>query len=258
MIILKNNIDLLGMKEAAKIASDSLRLAKKLIKDGVSAKYIDDEIRDFIFSKGGRPSFLGYETDNKVYNYSTCISINEEVVHGLPKESKILKAPMIVKVDVGVEYDGYHSDTAWTFALGEVPQKVILLMKATKEALYNSINVAYKGNKVSAITYAIYNTVKKYGFEPARGVTGHGIGLELHEDPIIFNHPADIDADWRIKVGMGLAIEPMINMGKGNVKSKRDGWTIVTKDGKWSAHYEHTIFITREGPIILTEDIDVQ
>jgi len=175
----------------------------------------------------------------------------------LPLESKILKGPMLVKVDVGVEFDGYHSDTAWTFSLGDIPAKMVLLMKATKEALYRGIDSAKPGKRVSDITYAIYETVKRYGFEPARGVTGHGIGLDLHEDPLIFNHPDDIDSDYKIKPGMALAIEPMITAGNGYVKTGKDGWTISTKDGSWSAHYEHTVFIGKEGPIILTEDIDV-
>ena len=257
MIILKNDVDLLGMKESAKIASSALRLAKNLIRDGVTAKEIDDAIREFILSKGARPSFLGYKVEGKTYNYSTCISINDEVVHGLPLENKVLKGPMLVKVDVGVEFEGYHSDTAWTFALGDVSERRILLMKATKEALYKGIGFAKPGRKVSDITYAIYETVRRYGFEPARGVTGHGIGLDLHEDPLIFNHPEDIDYDYGIKVGMALAIEPMIAEKRGYVKTGKDGWTILTKDGSWSAHYEHTVFVSKDGPIILTEDIDV-
>lgn len=257
MIILKNELDLIGMRESAKIASSALRLAKRIIREGISAKEIDEALRDFIISKGARPSFLGYKVEGKIYNYSTCVSINEEVVHGLPLESKILKGPMLVKVDVGVEFDGYHSDTAWTFSLGDIPAKMVLLMKATKEALYRGIDSAKPGKRVSDITYAIYETVKRYGFEPARGVTGHGIGLDLHEDPLIFNHPDDIDSDYKIKAGMALAIEPMITAGNGYVKTGKDGWTISTKDGSWSAHYEHTVFIGKEGPIILTEDIDV-
>ncbi len=256
MIILKNEIDLAGIKEASKIASGSLRLAKRLIRKGISAKYINDEIVDYIISKGGRPSFLGYKTDNKVYRYGTCVSINEEVVHGLPLKNKILIPPMLVKIDVGVEFDGYHSDTAWTFVLGEVSDRVLLLLKATKEALYNAIDMCKKGKRVSDITYAIYDTVKRYGFEPAKGVTGHGVGLELHEDPVIFNHPDDVDSDAIIKSGMALAIEPMINMGTADVKTARNGWAIVTKDRKWSAHYEHTVYIHDDGPEILTEDID--
>ncbi len=258
MIILKNELDLMGMKESAKIASSALRLAKRMIREGITAKQIDDALREFILSKGAKPSFLGYKVEEKVYGYSTCVSINDEVVHGLPLESKVLRGPMLVKVDVGVELEGYHSDTAWTFALGEVSERRILLMKATKEALYKGIEFAKPGRKVSDITYAIYETVKRYGFEPARGVTGHGIGLDLHEDPLIFNHPDDVDSDHRIKVGMALAIEPMIVEGKGYVKTGKDGWTISTRDGSWSAHYEHTVFVGKEGPIILTEDIDVQ
>ncbi len=221
MIILKNDIDLLGMKVAAKIASDSLRVAKKIISEGITAKDIDDAVRDFIFSRGGTPSFLGYITDNQTYHFATCVSINHEVVHGLPLESKVLKSPMLIKVDVGVEYDGYHADTAWTFALGNIPWRALILMRATKEALYRSIDVCKKRKKVSQITRSIYLTAKKYGFNPAKGVTGHGIGLELHEDPVIFNHPDDVDKDYTIKVGMGL-------------------------------------YVHDEGPEILTEDIDVK
>ncbi len=256
MVILKNELDLLGLREAARIASDALRLAAGMIKEGVSAKEIDDALRDFIFSRGGRPSFLNYEVDGKLYRYSVCVSINDEIVHGLPLRTKVLKAPMLVKIDVGVEKDGYHADTAWTFALGDVPERVRLLMRATKEALYRAISVIRPKARISDITFAIHGVARRYGFYPAETLTGHGVGLELHEEPVIPNNPNDLDQDGFIRKGMTLAIEPMINMGSEKVETLEDGWTIVTADGSWSAHYEHTLYVADGGVEILTEDID--
>ncbi len=256
MIILKNDIDLSGLREAARIASAALRLAGSMVREGVSAEDVDEAVRDFIYSHGAEPSFLNYEVEDKIYRWSTCISINNEIVHGLPLRSKVFRAPMLVKVDVGVYKDGYHADTAWTFALGEVPPRMRTLMRATKEALYRAIEEARPGNRISDITYAIYRTARRYGFHPAETVTGHGVGIELHEDPIIPNNPRDLDRDGRIKPRMTLAIEPMINVGTEKVITLPDGWTIVTADGSWSAHYEHTIYVGEDGPEILTEDID--
>jgi len=256
MVILKNETDLMGLREASRIASAALRLARDMVREGVSAAEIDEVVRDFIFSQGAQPSFLNYEVDDKVYRYSTCVSINNEIVHGLPLKTKVFKAPMLVKVDVGVYKDGFHADTAWTFALGDVPPKIRRLMMATKEALYRAIEAARPGGRISDITYAIYRTARKYGFHAAETVTGHGVGIELHEDPIIPNNPKDLDKDGIIKPRMTLAIEPMINVGTDRVVTLQDGWTIVTADGTWSAHYEHTIYVSNEGPEILTEDID--
>ena len=256
MVILKSNTDLLGLREAARIASEALRVAREMVREGVSAADIDEAVRDFIFSQGAEPSFLNYEVEGKVYRYSTCVSINNEVVHGLPLRSKVFKAPMLVKVDVGVYKDGYHADTAWTFALGKVPPRIRTLMRATKEALYAAIEESRPGNRISDVTYAIYRVARRYGFYPAETVTGHGVGLELHEDPIIPNNPKDLDKDGRIRPRMTLAIEPMINVGTERIITLSDGWTIVTADGSWSAHYEHTVYIGEDGPEILTEDID--
>ncbi|NPA80433.1 MAG: type I methionyl aminopeptidase [Thermotogae bacterium] len=256
MVILKSSTDLVGLREAARIASEALRIAKRMIADGVSAADIDEVLRDYIYSQGARPSFLNYEVEDKIYRYSTCISIDNEIVHGLPLKSKVLKAPMLVKVDVGVYKDGYHADTAWTFALGDVSDEARRLMRATKEALYRAIDVIRPGARISDITYAIDEVARRYGFRPAETVTGHGVGLELHEDPIIPNNPKDLDKDGRLRRGMTLAIEPMINAGTEEVITLPDGWTIVTADGSLSAHYEHTVYVGKEGPEILTEDID--
>ncbi|NPB03069.1 MAG: type I methionyl aminopeptidase [Thermotogae bacterium] len=256
MVILKSDVDVEGVREAARIASQALRVAKDLIREGVSAKDIDDAVRDFIISQGARPSFLGYEVEDKIYRYSTCVSINNEIVHGLPLHSKVLKAPMLIKVDVGVYKDGYHADTAWTFALGNVPEKARKLMMATKEALYRALDVIRPGRKISDVTFTIDRVARRYGFYPAENLTGHGVGLELHEDPVIPNNPKDLDKDGRIRRGMILAIEPMINESTERIVTLHDGWTVVTADGGWSAHYEHTIFVSADGVEILTEDVD--
>ncbi len=256
MVILKSDVDLSGLREAARIASAALRLAGSMVREGVSAAEVDEAVRDFIYSQGAEPSFLNYEVEGKVYRWSTCVSINNEVVHGIPLRSKVFRAPMLVKVDVGVYKDGYHADTAWTFALGEVSPRIRTLMHATKEALYRAIEEARPKKRISDITYAIYRTARKHGFYPAETVTGHGVGIELHEDPIIPNNPKDLDKDGRIRARMTLAIEPMINVGTERVITLSDGWTIVTADGSWSAHYEHTVYVGEDGPEILTEDID--
>lgn len=202
---------------------------------------------------GGKPAFKGYKPgfSAKKYPYATCISINDEIVHGLPSKKRVLKEGDIVSVDMGVNYKGYFSDAAVTYLVGNVREEVKRLVEVTKQALYVGISKAYPGNRIGDISYAIGSFVKSHGFAPVRDYCGHGVGKRVHEDPSIPNDGIAGTGDV-IEVGMTLAIEPMVSMGSPDAVTKEDGWTAVTKDGSLTAHFEHTIAVLENGPEILT------
>ena len=236
------------MKIAGRITAEALMVAKDLIRPGISTKEIDTKIRRHIEKCGATPSFLGYGG----FPGSACISINNQVIHGIPSERVILADGDIVKVDVGARYRGYNGDSARTFAVGKVSDKALKLISVTEQSFYEAMKVARPGNRIGDIGHAVEDFVISNGFSVVRDYVGHGVGKDLHEDPEIPNF-GRAGRGVRLYPGMTLAIEPMVNAGSYDVRVLKDGWTVVTQDGELSAHYENSILITDGDPIILTD-----
>ncbi len=247
MILLKNTEDLKLLHKANTVVAETLQELKKHIKPGVTTEMLDRITEDFIRSKNGTPAFKGY----RGYPASLCISINEEVVHGIPGKRE-LKRGDIVSLDIGVLLDGYYGDAALTIGVGPVSPEAQKLIRVTEESLYRGIERARAGNRLSDVSAAIQTHVEAHGFNVVRDFVGHGIGRNLHEDPQIPNFYTPSSYNPRLKEGMVFALEPMVNQGTYRVKVLEDGWTAVTRDGKLSAHFEHTIAITDNGPWILS------
>ena len=248
MIQVKNPVELRLMRDAGRITAEALLYAEECIRPGMTTKELDKKIHDYIVKAGARPSFLGYAG----FPGSACISINEEVIHGIPSDKVLIQEGDIVKVDVGACYRGYHGDSARTFAVGNVGDEASKLITVTKMSFYEGVKFALAGNRIGDVGSAIQRYVEENGFSVVRKYIGHGIGKELHEDPEVPNF-GTAGRGARLYPGMTLAIEPMVNVGTADVKTLRDGWTVVTADGKLSAHYENTVAITADGPVILTE-----
>ncbi len=248
MIVIKNSEQLKLMKEAGRITGEALLVAEDAIREGMSTKELDTVIRNYIEKCGAKPSFLGYGG----FPGSACISINEEVIHGIPSPKKIIKAGDIVKVDVGALYRGYNGDAARTFAVGAVSDEAKRLIEATKESFYKGAALALAGNRIGDIGYAVQSCVEGHGFSVVREYIGHGVGAKLHEEPDVPNYGTK-GRGPRLYAGMTLAIEPMVNVGVEKVKVLGDGWTVVTADGSLSAHYENTVAVTEDGPVLLTD-----
>lgn len=253
MSLIKSEKEIELMRESNRIVADALRYIKSFVKAGVTTLELDKEIESFILSKDALPAFKGYGSTRKRKGFpaSACISINEEVVHGIPSLRK-LESGDIVSIDVGVYKDGYYGDSAYTFQVGEVNQKKLKLLKVTEESLYKGIAKAIAGNKINDISVAVQTYAEGSGYGVVRDLVGHGIGKNLHEEPAVPNFYSTA-SNSRLKAGMTIAIEPMINYGHYSVKTLSDGWTIVTQDGEPSAHFEHTILITDGEPEILTK-----
>ncbi len=246
MIAIKNSRELSLMKEACVISARALQLAGEAVEPGVTTAELDRMIRKYIESQGAKPSFLGYGG----FPASACISVNETVIHGIP-DKRVIKAGDIVSIDVGAHLNGYHGDNAATFAAGDISPQAQALLDATRESLYEGIAQAIAGNRVGDISAAVQQYVEMRGYSVVRQFVGHGVGTNLHEDPSVPNFGTP-GRGPRLLPGMTLAIEPMVNMGVPDVEVLKDGWTTVTRDGKLSAHFEHTIAITKDGPVILT------
>ena len=246
MIAIKNSRELRAMKEACVVSARALQLAGKAIEPGVTTGEVDRIVRHYIESQGATPSCLGYGG----FPASACISINDQVIHGIPGK-RVIKAGDIVSVDVGACLNGFHGDNAATFAAGEISPDAQALMDATRESLYEGIRAAMAGGRVGDIGAAVQRYVEVRGYSVVRQFVGHGVGTNLHEDPSVPNFGTP-GRGPRLLPGMTLAIEPMINAGTGDVRILSDGWTTVTKDGRLSAHFEHTVAITADGPVILT------
>ena len=246
MISIKNSRELSLMREACIISARALKLAGEAVEPGVTTGEIDRLIRKYIESQGAVPSFLGYAD----YPASACISVNETVIHGIP-DKRVIKAGDIVSIDVGAYLNGYHGDNAATFAAGDISPEAKRLLDATRESLYEGIAAATAGNRVGDIGAAVQRYVEMRGYSVVRQFVGHGVGTNLHEDPSVPNFGTP-GRGPRLLPGMTLAIEPMINKGGPEVEILSDGWTTVTKDRELSAHFEHTIAITKDGPVILT------
>ncbi len=248
MIILKTKREIDVMKKAGKISARALKLAGSMVEPGVTTSQIDEAVRKYIKSQGAAPSFLNYNG----YPKSCCISVNDQVIHGIPSEKCVLKNGDIVSVDVGACFEGYHGDNAYTFACGDISREAQELLNATEESLAEAIKIAKVGARLGDIGDAVEGYVKKRGYSVVRDFVGHGVGASLHEDPSVpnFGKPGH---GARLREGMTIAIEPMVNAGSSDVKVLEDGWTTITVDGKLSAHFENTIAITSSGAIILTD-----
>ena len=246
MISLKSPREIECMRRAGRITAQARALAGSMVRPGVTTHEIDAAVRKFIESQGAKPSFLGYSG----FPGSACISVNEEVIHGIPGPRK-LKEGDIVSVDVGAFYQGFHGDCAGTFPCGEVSQQALRLIEVTRQSFWEGIQFARPGNRVYDISHAVQQYVEANGFSVVRDFVGHGVGAKLHEPPEVPNFgPAGHGP--RLQPGMTLAVEPMVNAGDWRVKVLKDGWTTVSADGSLTAHYENTILITDGEPEILT------
>ena len=247
MIVLKTGRELNIMKEACRISAGALQTAGKAVEPGVTTAEIDRLAEEYIRSQGGEPNFKNYEG----YPATACISINNEVIHGIPSSKRKLRAGDIVSIDLGAKFDGYHGDNAATFACGDITPEAKRLMDATRESLYEGIKAARAGGRIGDIGHAVQAYVEARGYTVVRQFVGHGVGTHLHEAPEVPNFGTP-GRGVRLMPGMTIAIEPMVNAGAAGVEVQPDGWTVLTKDGSLSAHFEHTVAITADGPKIMT------
>ena len=246
MIAIKNEHELIAMRQACRITAAARALAGEMVRPGVMTKQIDKAVHDYIVSQGAKPSFLGYGG----FPASSCISVNSTVIHGIPGDY-VLKDGDIVSIDVGAYYKGFHGDCAATFACGTISAEAKKLIDVTKQSFFEGIRFATQGHRVSDISHAIQTYVESNGFSVVRTFVGHGVGAQLHEEPEVPNFGA-AGRGPRLLRGMTLAVEPMVNIGTPDVRVLKDRWTTVTADGKLSAHYENTVLITDGEPEILT------
>ncbi|MBN2009141.1 type I methionyl aminopeptidase [candidate division KSB1 bacterium] len=246
MIAIRNAREIELIRQSCQMVADALDLAEQMIKPGVRIIDIDKAVEDLIRSRNARPAFKGF----RGFPASICASVDDQVVHGIPDE-RTLQEGQIISIDIGVEQNNYFGDAARTYAVGEIDEDKARLMLVTKESLLKGIEQAKKGNRLSDISHAVQKHVEKAGFSVVRELVGHGIGEELHEEPQIPNYGRP-NRGPRLKIGMVLAIEPMVNMGGYQVETADDKWTVLTMDGLPSAHFEHTIVITERGPEILS------
>ena len=235
------------MKDACRISAEALRAAGEAVKPGISTLEMDTIVRQYIEKQGASPSFLGYGG----FPASACISVNSVVIHGIPSKRTILKEGDIVSVDVGAFYKGYHGDNAYTFPCGKISVNAQALLDATRESLYEGIKQAQAQNRVGDIGAAVQKYVEARSYSVVRNYVGHGVGAKLHEDPSVPNYGTS-GRGIKLLPGMTIAIEPMVNEGTHYTRVLGDKWTVVTADGKLSAHFEHTVAITPDGPKILT------
>ena len=247
MIELKSARDLDRMKKACEISAQAIKVAQSVLEVGVSTAYVDDKVREYIVSQGARPTFLGYGGFPK----SACISVNEELIHGIPSNHKIIKDGDIVSIDVGAFIDGFTGDNAATFAVGNVSEEAKRLLSVTKESLLRAVASAQPGNRIGDIGFAVQSYVESCGFSVVKEYVGHGVGRKLHEDPEVPNF-GRAGHGARLVPGMTIAIEPMVNVGGPEVEVLANDWTVVTKDRQLSAHFEYSVAITENGPIVLT------
>ena len=246
MIAIKNEHELESMRQACKITAAARALAGEMVRPGVSTKDIDKAVYDYIVSQGAKPSFLNYNG----FPASACISVNSTVIHGIPG-GYILREGDIVSIDVGAYYKGFHGDCAATFACGAISTDAQKLIDVTRQSFFEGMKFAKMGFRVQDISHAIQTYVESNGFSIVRSFVGHGVGRQLHEEPEVpnFGHPG---RGPRLVKGMTIAVEPMVNAGTHEVRIQKDGWTVLTADGKLSAHYENTVLITDGEPEILT------
>jgi methionyl aminopeptidase len=254
MIIIKSREEIEKIRESSRIVAEVLETLQGFVRPGLTTWALNKKAEEIIRRRKAKAAFKGYRPSfgSGFYPAALCVSINEEVVHGIPSLKRVLKEGDIVSMDVGVEYRGYFGDAATTVAVGEVDGRVEELLKVAEEALYKGIEAARVGNRVGDVSHAIQSHVESHGFSVVREFVGHGVGKKVHEDPPVPNF-GDSGQGPLLKDGMAIAIEPMVTMGSGDVKVKDDGWTAVTVDGSWAAHFEHTIALLEEGTRVLTE-----
>jgi methionyl aminopeptidase len=254
--LMKTQEQIRFIEKSCRIVAETLSMLGKYIRPGVSTLELDKIAEDYIRSKDSRPAFKGYDVDGKKFPSTLCISIDDEVVHGIPSGRKLIEGE-IVSIDCGVEKDGYYGDSAATFAVGNVSPEKLALMAATEESLMMGVAAAIEGNKIYDIARAVQEHVEKRGYSVTRELVGHGIGANLHEEPPVPNFVPPLlhrnkYPNVKLVKGIALAIEPMVHMGRKEVRSKQDGWTVVTADGLPAAHFEHTVIVDIDKPIILT------
>jgi methionyl aminopeptidase len=247
VIELKSAREIGLMRTGGHLLADVMERLRETVKPGLSTLEIDEDVESFIRARGAIPAFKGY----RGFPATVCISINEEVVHGIPSAHRRIKEGDIVGLDLGCIVEGYYADCAFTLAIGDVPPKVQQLLDVTRESLDVAITQCHAGRRLSDVSHAVQTHVERQGFAVVRAFVGHGIGRALHEDPQIPNF-GDPGRGPQLRAGMVLAIEPMVTMGSWEVKVLEDGWTAVTRDGSLAAHFEHTIAITETGPEVLT------
>ena len=247
MIQLKNSAQLSIMMEAGRITGEALLVARDKVREGMTTKELDTIIRNYIEKCGAKPSFLGYGG----FPGTACISINEEVIHGIPSKNRVIREGDIVKVDVGAFYKGFHGDSARTIPVGKVSEEAAKLIEVTRQSFFDGVENLKAGNRMGDIGRAIQSRVEGNGFSVVKRYIGHGIGRELHEDPEVPNF-GTAGRGTRLCVGMALAIEPMVNVGVADVYEMPDKWTVKTKDHRLSAHYENTCLLTSDGVVITT------
>ncbi|RAP73209.1 type I methionyl aminopeptidase [Paenibacillus montanisoli] len=246
MIICKSESELQLMRIAGRIVSDTHRLLKQAIRPGITTKELDDIAESYIRSQDAIPSFKGYNQ----FPASICASVNNELVHGIP-DSRKLNDGDIISIDIGAQYQGYHGDSAWTYGVGNISEESQRLLDITEQSLYAGLALVKPDVRLFTISHAIQQVIEAAGFSVVRDFVGHGIGADLHEEPQIPNYGLP-DRGPRLKPGMVLAIEPMVNIGERYVRTLEDNWTVVTQDNSWCAHFEHTVAITADGCEILT------
>lgn len=247
MIVLKTGRELSIMREACRISAGALKRAGMAVEPGVTTAQLDKLAEDYILSQGATPNFKNYHG----YPATACISVNDEVIHGIPSRKRKLKQGDVVSIDLGACFEGYHGDNAATFACGDISPEAKRLMDITEQSLYKAIAAAVPGGRIGDISSAVQSFVEQNGYSVVRDFVGHGIGTSLHEAPEVPNF-GTAGRGIRLMPGMTLAIEPMVNAGGYGVKVLPDGWTVLTKDGSLSAHFEHTVVITNDGPKIMT------
>lgn len=248
MIQVKNAAQIALMRDAGKITGEALQMAGEMVKDGITTYELDRAIHAYITKCGATPSFLNYSG----FPASACISVNDEVIHGIPSKKRYLHEGDIVKIDVGAFYKDFHGDSANTFPVGKISDEAATLIRVTKEAFEEGVKTLHPGSRLGDLGAAVDGYVTKFGFSAVRRFVGHGVGHELHEAPDVPNF-GTAGRGQRIYAGMVIAVEPMINAGTPDVTEIGDGWTVKTADGKLSAHYEHTLAVTDDGIILLTK-----
>ena len=248
MIQLKNPLQIKEMREAGRITGEALLVARENIREGISTYELDKIIRHHIEKQGAKPSFLGYHG----FPGSACISINDEIIHGIPSKKRYLREGYIVKVDVGAYYKGFHGDAARTIPVGRISDEAQRLIDVTRESFFCGIDKFVSGNRLGDIGHAIDSCVTANGFSTVKRYIGHGIGHALHEQPDVPNYGTE-GRGTRLCAGLVLAIEPMVNIGREDVKEMSDGWTVKTADGTLSAHYENTVALTADGLWVMTQ-----
>ncbi|OGQ79774.1 MAG: type I methionyl aminopeptidase [Deltaproteobacteria bacterium RIFCSPLOWO2_12_FULL_60_19] len=251
MITLKSAREIEVLRRANVIVAEILEELKKKVAPGVTTLELDSLAEELTYKKKALPAFKGYQMAGRVYPGSLCVSVNDEIVHGIPGE-RALKDGDVVGLDFGVIYEGFYGDSAFTVGVGQVSEEAARLMRVTEQSLYRGIEQLVEGKRLGDLSSVVQKTVEEAGFSVVRAFVGHGIGKRLHEDPPVPNY-GEPDRGLRIREGMVLAIEPMVNAGGWDVKMKEDGWTAVTADGSLSAHFEHSVAITKNGPYVLSK-----